>query len=192
MQHRTTPELITSLQPNEVFVFGSNLAGIHDAGAAKQALQFGAKTYIPYNLCGQTFGIPTKNQYIKTMPLIDIEHYVLGFIEIAKKSPMLTFLVTKIGCGLAEYTPNDIARLFKDAINIGNIHLPLAYALKEQNKLNSEQTDLIESFIIDNLQLFLQWKIVTQKVMVDICGVLGIDVNTLKTFEKNVYLKSTN
>ncbi len=58
------------------------------------------------------------------MPLIDIEYYVLGFIEIAKKSPMLTFLVTKIGCGLAGYTPKDIAPLFKDAIDIPNIHLP--------------------------------------------------------------------
>lgn len=124
MKNRTTPEVITTLQPNEIFVFGSNLAGLHGEGAAKQALEFGAKTFIPYGLWGQTFGIPTKNQYIKTMPLIDIEFYILGFIEIANKSPMLTFLVTKIGCGLAGYTPNNIAPLFKDAINVENIHLP--------------------------------------------------------------------
>jgi hypothetical protein len=134
MKNRTTPEVITTLQPNEIFVFGSNLAGIHGKGAARQALKFGAKIYVPYNLSGQTFAIPTKNQYIQTLSLIDIEFYVLGFIEIAKKSPMLTFLVTKIGCGLAGYNPADIAPLFKSAINVENIHLPAEFweVLNEQ------------------------------------------------------------
>jgi hypothetical protein len=124
MQNRTTPENIITLLPNQIFVFGSNLAGRHGAGAAKQALNFGAKYGICYYLSGNTFAIPTKNEYIQTLPIIDIQYWVYHFIEFAKTYPHLNFLVTKIGCGLAGYTPAEIAPLFKDAINVENIHLP--------------------------------------------------------------------
>lgn len=136
MKNRTTPEVIETLQPNEIFVFGSNLAGIHGKGAAKYALNFGAKYGIGCTLSGQTFAIPTKNQYIKTMSLIDIKFYVLAFINIAKITPTFTFLVTKLSCGLAGYTPADIAPLFKDAINVENIHLPTEFweVLNKQNE----------------------------------------------------------
>jgi hypothetical protein len=124
MKNRTTPEVIETLQPNEIFVFGSNLAGIHGKGAAKQALQFGATFGKGVSLVGNTFAIPTKDIQLKAMSLDDIRILINAFIFVAIDYPHLTFLVTKIGCGLAGYTPNDIAPLFKDAIDIPNIHLP--------------------------------------------------------------------
>ncbi len=129
MNNRITPEIITTLQPNEIFVFGSNLAGRHGAGAAKQALKFGAKYNTGVGLCGNTFAIPTKDKNLKVMPLDTIKKYVDCFIELAQLAPLRfkTLYVTKIGCGLAGYTPKDIAPLFKEAININNIHLPLEF-----------------------------------------------------------------
>jgi hypothetical protein len=127
MKNRITPEVITTLQPNDIFVFGSNLAGIHGAGAAKQALQFGATFGKGIGLVGNTFAIPTKDIQLKSMLLEDIRIIINAFIFVAIDYPNLTFLVTKIGCGLAGYTPNDIAPLFKDAINVDNIHLPTEF-----------------------------------------------------------------
>ena len=88
-QKRTTPEFISELQPGEIFVFGSNLRGMHGGGAAYAAYRkFGA---------------------------------VMGF---AKAHPELTFLVTRIGCGIAGFTDEEISPLFKKAHNIDNIVLP--------------------------------------------------------------------
>ena len=128
MQNRTTPEIITSLQLNEIFVFGSNLAGRHGAGASKQALKFGAKYGIWLGIIGNTFSIPTKDKKLKVLPINKISNLIYFFINyVAKEKPHLTFLVTKIGCGLAGYTPNDIAPLFKNAIEVENIHLPAEF-----------------------------------------------------------------
>ena len=127
MKNRTTPELITTLQPNEIFVFGSNLAGQHGAGAAKQALQFGALYGIGEGFVNQTFAIPTKDSKLKVLDIFMIKEYIDVFIDIAKIENTSTFLVTKIGCGLAGYTPKDIAPLFKDAIDVSNIHLPAEF-----------------------------------------------------------------
>lgn len=124
MIHRTTPEVITNLQPNEIFVFGSNLAGRHGAGAAKQALQFGAKIGIAYGLEGQTFAIPTKDKEIKILDIRLIACNIDSFIYDCRRYYNKFFLVTKIGCGLAGYTPADIAPLFKKAIELPHIHLP--------------------------------------------------------------------
>jgi hypothetical protein len=113
---RYTPENITELKDNEVFVFGSNQAGIHGAGAAKLALKWGAKMGRGDGLYGQTYAIPTKDDNIETLPLDIIGNYVLDFLRKARKLPYTTFLVTQIGCGLAGYSPKDIAPLFKDPI----------------------------------------------------------------------------
>ena len=107
-----TPDTITSLKQNEVFVFGSNEAGIHGAGAAKLALKFGAKRFTGHGLCGQTYAIPTKDKKIKTLPLDKIENYIKIFLEEAEQMPELTFLVTKIGCGLAGYKPEQLKKFF--------------------------------------------------------------------------------
>ncbi len=111
----------------EVFVFGSNLAGIHGAGAAKVAHQkFGAVwgggvgfSVISDTITGgsYTYAIPTKDQKINTIPLEDIKTYVDDFIEFTEKHPDLSYFVTRIGCGLAGYKDEQIAPMFKDAKN---------------------------------------------------------------------------
>jgi hypothetical protein len=78
-----TPENISVLQPNQVFVYGANEAGIHGKGAAKLALKWGAK-YGKYRFSGQTYGIPTKNSQIETLPLEYIEEHIVDFLDFTK------------------------------------------------------------------------------------------------------------
>ncbi len=120
--------MITKLNDNEVFVFGSNESGIHGAGAALQAvMQFGAKHLKGFGPQGQSFAIPTKDWYINPLPLEAIKFYVTRFIHFAKHKPNLKFLVTEIGCGLAGYTPEDIAPMFKTALYLDNVVLPESF-----------------------------------------------------------------
>lgn len=99
-----------------VFVFGSNEAGRHGAGAALFAQQYhGAVLGQGEGLHGNSYAIPTKDRHIKTLPLSIITTYVNHFKEFATAHPELTFQVTPIGCGLAGYTPADIAPMFKDS-----------------------------------------------------------------------------
>ena len=107
-----TPENITHLEPNQIFVYGANSAGIHGAGAAKLALKWGAKMY-EYGLNGQTYGIPTKDRQIYTLPLDKIQLHVNDFLATAFSHQEYEFLVTKIGTGLAGIPISDIAPLFK-------------------------------------------------------------------------------
>lgn len=125
MQRISSPN-ITSLAPNEIFVFGDNEAHIHGAGAARFALRFGAKNG-QGKLCGQTYGIPTKSRSLEVLSPDRIQKHVDTFIECASSRPDLTFLVTEIGCGLAGYKPKDMAPLFKKCINMQNVHLPLSF-----------------------------------------------------------------
>ena len=107
-----TPENITNLEPNQIFVYGANEAYIHGAGAARLAMRWGAK-YGADGLVGQTYGIPTKDRQIYTLPLDKIQLHVNVFLSFAFSHQEYEFLVTKIGCGLALYRPKDIAPLFK-------------------------------------------------------------------------------
>jgi len=107
-----TPENITHLEPNQIFVYGANEAYIHGAGAARLAMRWGAK-YGADGLVGQTYGIPTKDRQIYTLPLDKIQLHVNDFLATAFSHQEYEFLVTKIGCGLALYQPKDIAPLFK-------------------------------------------------------------------------------
>ena len=119
-QKRTTPEYITELQPNEIFVFGSNLKGMHGGGAAYIAYRkFGAIMGQGVGLQGQSYGIPTMQGGVET-----IRPYVDEFIAFAKDHPDLTFLVTRIGCGIAGFTDEEIAPLFVKAHEVENIVLP--------------------------------------------------------------------
>ena len=120
-----TPENITSLKPNEIFVFGSNLAGRHGKGAAKQALKFGAIRGEGVGPAGQTYGIPTKCWNLGTLDTSTIRRYVGDFLDYAKSHQELTFLVTPIGCGLAGYSPKDIAPMFAGAPS--NVILPTCF-----------------------------------------------------------------
>ena len=122
---RITPNNITELKENEIFVFGSNESGRHGKGAAKTALGWGAKYGQARGIQGKTYGIPTKDHSVRiTLPISKIQVYVDEFIEFAKERQDLTFLVTLVGCGLAGYKPKDIAPLFECAKDIENIHLP--------------------------------------------------------------------
>ena len=122
-QHRITPEHIRSLNDNEIFVFGSNLAGAHGGGAAYLAFErFGAVMGQGVGLQGQSYAIPTMQGGVST-----IAPYVDEFIEFAKEHPEMTFLVTKIGCGIAGFVPAEIAPLFAEAVDVDNIHLPMDF-----------------------------------------------------------------
>ena len=119
-QKRVTPERITELGENEVFVFGSNLAGAHGGGAAVLAYRkFGAIWGQGVGLQGQSYGIPTMHGGVDA-----IKPYVDEFIEFAKTRPDLTFLVTRVGCGIAGFTNEEISPLFAKAHEVENIVLP--------------------------------------------------------------------
>lgn len=106
-----------------IFVFGSNEAGIHGAGAALEARKnYGAKLGIGFGHVGNSFAIPTKDEKIKPLPLSTIRTYVDMFIAYAQNTPENMYLVTRIGCGLAGYTDSDIAPMFKNAPD--NCQLP--------------------------------------------------------------------
>jgi hypothetical protein len=123
VKDRVAPDLIDSLKDNEIFVFGSNLAGAHGGGAAYVAVRkFGAVMGQGVGLQGQSYAIPTMQGGVET-----IQPYVDEFVEFAKDHPQLTFLVTRIGCGIAGFTDQEIASLFVRATRIQNIHLPLSF-----------------------------------------------------------------
>ena len=120
----------------QIFVFGSNLAGIHGLGSAKEAVLHHGAEYIKnvtarfgvigkngFGLQGNSFAIPTKDQFIQTMPLFRIKPYVKRFIMFAEAHPEMQFNVVNIGCRNAGYTPKQIAPMFSDAIQLNNVKL---------------------------------------------------------------------
>lgn len=120
---RYTPDMITHLKDGEIFVFGSNLQGMHGGGAARIAHErFGAIWGQGVGLQGQSYGIPTMHGGVEA-----IKPYVDEFIEFAKANSSLTFLVTKIGCGIAGFKEEEIAPLFAQALDIENIFLPKSF-----------------------------------------------------------------
>lgn len=108
----TTPENITELKPNEVFVFGSNLAGRHGKGAALSAMKFGAIRGMGAGPMGQTYAIPTKDEHLQPLSPAQIGFAIRTFLVYARCTPRKKFLVTPIGCGLAGFGHDVIARLF--------------------------------------------------------------------------------
>lgn len=122
---------------DSIFVFGSNLAGIHGAGSALHAKQFyGAKQGQGYGKQGDSFAIPTKDQSLKRLSLSEIKLGVYGFLAYAQAHPELKFTVVAIGCGLAGYKPSDIAPLFKDASP--NVLLPAEFlAILNEKELDT-------------------------------------------------------
>jgi hypothetical protein len=113
-----------------VFVFGSNEAGHHGAGAAKYAFQHrGAHMNRGYGHIGQSFAIPTKDRFIdKTLSRAKIRAYVWGFIAYAEGRLDLEFQVTCIGCGLAGLSHEDVAPLFLEAVNLPNVYFDTLWA----------------------------------------------------------------
>lgn len=102
--------------PKGVFVFGSNLGGIHGAGAAKDAYhKYGAIPRLGIGIQGRSYAIPTKDASFDVLPRSEIGVYVRDFLAFATRHPDMTFAVTRIGCGFAGYSDFDIAPLFADA-----------------------------------------------------------------------------
>ena len=130
MKGRITPTWITQLEPTGVFVFGSNPQGRHGKGAALTALKkFGAIYGQARGLQGRSYGIVTKDlkKGKRSIPLPTMQKEINEFIEFAKQRTDLTFYVTLIGCDLAGYKAKEIGPLFKNAIEVTNIHLPIQF-----------------------------------------------------------------
>lgn len=124
-----TPENITQLKENQIFLFGSNEKGVHGAGAAKLALnKFGARYGVGRGLQGQSYALPTKDFDIETLPLFDIKRNIKEFVDFATANPQYEFLTSKIGCGLAGYTVDQIGALFTNFIIPSNVILPFEFA----------------------------------------------------------------
>lgn len=128
---QVTPEFITHLEEGEVFVFGSNLAGMHGGGAARMAYErFGAEWGVGVGPTGQCYAIPTMQGGIET-----IRPYVDEFISYAKQHPEKFFLVTRVGCGIAGFTDEEMAPLFREAQHLTNIALPQEWQQIVDNQL---------------------------------------------------------
>lgn len=119
---RITPPQIDSLADGEIFVFGSNAQGMHAGGAARAAVErFGAVWGVGEGLQGRSYAIPTMEGLDNLAPAVG------RFIDFARQHPELTFLVTPIGCGIADYRPAQIAPLFRPAATLPNISLPRSF-----------------------------------------------------------------
>ncbi len=111
---------------DEIFVFGSNLGGIHGRGSALAALKYhGAIKGVGVGRQGMSYAIPTKDKLLRVLSLAQIKPFVNDFIAYAGKHTELTFRVVAIGCGLAGYTPEQIAPLFAYAPS--NVLLPYEF-----------------------------------------------------------------
>ncbi|MBD5305948.1 MAG: hypothetical protein HDS12_06635 [Bacteroides sp.] len=116
--------MITDLEPDDIFVFGSNLEGRHLGGAARTAVKrFGARMGQGVGLQGQSYAIPTMQGGPET-----IKPYIDEFIRLAEEWDQNTFYVTRIGCGIAGMKDEEIAPLFDKAFDLYNVRLPESFA----------------------------------------------------------------
>ena len=107
--------MITSLKPNQLLVFGSNLAGRHGAGAAKQAHdQFGAKYGVGEGITGQSYAFPTLGMGLQKLSMHELRMSVRNLYGTCAAFPDKEFLLTKVGCGLAGYPESEMRALFVD------------------------------------------------------------------------------
>ncbi|MCQ2237347.1 MAG: ADP-ribosylglycohydrolase family protein [Bacteroidales bacterium] len=140
---------INKLEDDEVFVFGSNLAGHHAGGAARIANEsFGAVWGIGVGPTGRAYAIPTMHGGVD-----DIKPYVDQFIEYADKNRHYKFLVTRIGCGIAGFTDEEIAPLFKGCLNMGNVFLPQSFhnIITKSQSANNVMTPSLMGAIIGDM-----------------------------------------
>jgi len=118
-----------------IFVFGSNLAGIHGAGAARDAMeQHGAQYGVGVGRTGDAYAIPTKDRRILTLPLHQIMPHVQEFILYAREHLADSFFVSRLGCGLAGYKDHQIATMFRLAPS--NCILPIEWRVYHDGKVN--------------------------------------------------------
>ena len=127
---------------NCIFVFGSNLLGIHGAGAAAYAasLTYGARQGKGEGLMGRTYALPTCSKPGKPLRIDQIADHVDNFRRCAKARPDLYFILTAVGCGIAGFTPEEIAGLFLDMPDNVYFQSKLAYGFLP-SILNMETND---------------------------------------------------
>ncbi len=114
---------IESLGENEIFVFGSNLQGSHGGGAARITFdRFGAEWGVGVGLTGKCYAIPTMHGGVEK-----IAPYVDEFVDFARSHKEMKFLVTRVGCGIAGFRDEEMAPLFKGAIDLENVLLPRSF-----------------------------------------------------------------
>ena len=119
---RIASDRISKLGENEIFVFGSNIQGAHGGGAAWFAHKtFGAEWGVGEGITGRTYALPTMEGEAS------LKKAVNNFIACARQHPELTFLVTAVGCGIAGYTPDEVAPLFKEATSLVIVYLPQVF-----------------------------------------------------------------
>ena len=122
-KNRVTPAFVNSLKENEIFVFGSNVAGIHNGGAAGYAKNhFGAIDGQAEGLQGQSYAIPTDGVSEK-----ELYQAICRFCDFASSRTELTFYVTAVGCGNAGFSPYTVAPMFRDAVKLKNVKLPIEF-----------------------------------------------------------------
>lgn len=141
MKMKFTPENICELEPNGIFVFGSDFKALHQGGAARIAHKlFGAVVGQGVGLQGQSYAIPTMQGGIET-----IKPFVDDFIQFARKHPELTFYVTRIGCGSAGFKEEQIAPLFDAAFSLSNVILPEKFwhIINHAHQLASETQGMV-------------------------------------------------
>lgn len=120
-EHRGEPKAVRN-----IFVFGSNLNGYHGAGSAKHAFDScGATWGRGVGLSGDSYAIPTKDRNISVLPLHRIKPFVDDFLNFAAAHKEMHFEIVAVGCGLAGYSPEEIAPLFKSAPD--NCSLPSVF-----------------------------------------------------------------
>ena len=116
---RVASDRIEELGEREIFVFGSNKQGMHGGGAAWVAhKKFGAEWGVGEGLTGRTYALPTMEGAASMKKAVE------QFTDCARRHQELTFLVTAVGCGIAGYTPQEVAPLFRAAAGLENVYLP--------------------------------------------------------------------
>ena len=137
-----TPETISALKENEIFVFGSNMNGNHAGGAAKTAVEkFGAIDGKAEGIQGQSYAIPTLTESMEKRSLDDIRSSLETFIVYAEEHSRQMFYVTKIGCGIAGFSIAEISSLFKGLNFPLNVILPIEFCATRGYKVfNSDWT----------------------------------------------------
>lgn len=118
--------IIKDLPEDTIFVFGSNMAGTHQGGAAKTALlHFGATKGVGRGWAGQSFAIPTMNEHLQQMPLSQIQHYIDDFKIYTRNHLKMKYFITSVGCGVAGYKVEEIAPMFKGISR--NVIFPVSF-----------------------------------------------------------------
>lgn len=125
---KITNEKTNTLLPHEIFVFGSNLKGVHGAGAARYAMDnFGAVLGVGEGFTGQCYALPTKDEDIQTRDLLLITKSVIRLYQSVVSHPDRFFIITAVGCGLAGLKAEDIAPMFRNFLKFENVSLPQSF-----------------------------------------------------------------